>query len=64
MWNISNGLSTKHTRHVRLGDHLCPPFARGLRVVNLAPTPREVLRIAGWDSTPGRTIGETGVPAP
>ncbi len=47
---------------VRAAEALPPD--RTLHVRHLAPTLRNVLRIVGWDTTPGLTIGDAGVPAP
>ncbi|WP_327007749.1 MEDS domain-containing protein [Dactylosporangium sp. NBC_01737] len=47
---------------VRAAEALAPD--RTLHVRHLAPTLRNVLRIVGWDTTPGLTIGDAGVPAP
>ncbi|MDG6107444.1 MEDS domain-containing protein [Dactylosporangium aurantiacum] len=44
---------------VRAAEALPP--GRTLQVRNLAPTLRNVLRIVGWDATPGLTIGEPGM---
>jgi anti-anti-sigma regulatory factor len=47
---------------VRAAEALPPD--RALQLRHLAPTLRKVLRIVGWDTTPGLIIGDTGVPAP
>jgi len=47
---------------VRAAEALPPD--RTLHVRHLAPTLRNVLRIVGWDQTPGLTIGDAGVSAP
>ncbi|MET7419217.1 MEDS domain-containing protein [Dactylosporangium sp. NPDC005555] len=46
---------------VRAAEALPPD--RALHVRHLASTPHNVLRIAGWDPTPGLIIGDAGVPA-
>lgn len=46
---------------VRAAEALPP--GRTLQVRNLTPTLRNVLRIVGWDTTPGLTIGDPGVAA-
>ncbi|MEU0553730.1 MEDS domain-containing protein [Dactylosporangium sp. NPDC006015] len=46
---------------VRAAEALPPD--RALEVRHLAPTLRNVLRIVGWDTTPGLTIGDAGVRA-
>ena len=42
MSTINDSVSTKHTRHVRLGDHLCLPFASDVEQ-------REVVLLVGLE---------------